>query len=436
RDEHGIDLRVLLQQFQCVCPDAGNQLRDVCRVNERLAMLCRVDLAGVVGRVEIGPGGDHLRAEPLHGLDLERVGSFRHEDRGLDAEQACCVGDGLTMVPGRCADDTSRALLIRHLTEQVDSSANLERADRLQVLAFDDDPASHALGQGRGLDCRRRLQVVANHCPGAIDVGKCWQGAGPGEGSRVGDRHGMLLGLVRRKRIPYDPRLPIAGPASFPPFSSYRCPDSRRKRLLFGKNCAIKPKSVHYRSARNRGAGCAGTVSEQGSIGLRYRRCPLYLKRTTQTMQASPKSLLSAYRAGELTRRSFISRATAAGLSLGAATFLANGGNPLAAQTPASPAASPTAGTAERPTVGTEGLERGSQGELRILWWQAPTVLIPHLGADAGYQFVMEPMLHYFPDDSIQPILLSETPSVENGLLAEDLSEVTLKLREGLVWSD
>jgi peptide/nickel transport system substrate-binding protein len=153
-------------------------------------------------------------------------------------------------------------------------------------------------------------------------------------------------------------------------------------------------------------------------------------------MQASPKSLLSAYRAGELTRRSFISRATAAGLSLGAATFLANGGNPLAAQTPASPAASPTAGTAERPTVRTEGLERGSQGELRILWWQAPTVLNPHLGADAGYQFVMEPMLHYFPDDSIQPILLSETPSVENGLLAEDLSEVTLKLREGLVWSD
>lgn len=154
-------------------------------------------------------------------------------------------------------------------------------------------------------------------------------------------------------------------------------------------------------------------------------------------MQATHNTLLSSYRAGHISRRSFIAGATAAGLSLGAATFLANGGNPAGAQTPsASPVESPLGGEAERPTVGTEGLERGSQGELRILWWQAPTVLNPHLGADAGYQFVMEPMLAYFPDNSIQPILLAETPTVENGALAEDLSEVTLTLREGLVWSD
>lgn len=154
---------------------------------------------------------------------------------------------------------------------------------------------------------------------------------------------------------------------------------------------------------------------------------------------ASPASdLLNAYRRGDLSRRAFMAGASAFGVSAAAATFLANGGNPVAAQSVpvTSPVATPAEGTPERPAVGTEGKSRGDSGELRILWWQAPTVLNPHLGADAGYQFIMEPMLNYFPDTSIQPILLEETPSVENGLLAEDLSSVTLKIKPDLIWSD
>ncbi len=152
-------------------------------------------------------------------------------------------------------------------------------------------------------------------------------------------------------------------------------------------------------------------------------------------------ALRDSYHRGAISRRGFISGATTLGVSAAAATFLANGGNPAAAQaTPgASPDASPMAivtGQAKKPAVNTEGKSRGESGELRILWWQAPTVLNPHLGADAGYQFVMEPMLNYYPDNSIQPILLTETPSVENGSLAEDLSSATLKIKPDLVWSD
>ena len=163
----------------------------------------------------------------------------------------------------------------------------------------------------------------------------------------------------------------------------------------------------------------------------------LDLNRTSKPISA----LLDSYRRGATSRREFTSGATALGISAAAATFLANGGNPVAAQaTPgASPDASPVAlvvGPAERPAVNTEGKSRGESGELRILWWQAPTVLNPHLGADAGYQFVMEPMLNYYPDNTIQPILLTETPSVENGSLAEDLSSATLKIKPDLVWSD
>jgi peptide/nickel transport system substrate-binding protein len=159
---------------------------------------------------------------------------------------------------------------------------------------------------------------------------------------------------------------------------------------------------------------------------------------TANTKKSTPiDSMLDTYRKGGLSRRAFMAGATAAGMSAAAATFLANGGNPAAAQTPgASPSASPAASTFERPTVGTEGLERGAHGELRILWWQAPTVLNPHLSGDTGTDFVFEPLMNYTPDTTLQPVLLEEVPTVENGLLAEDFSTVTLKLLPDLVWSD
>src|SRR5688572_7355681 len=97
------------------------------------------------------------------------------------------------------------------------------------------------------------------------------------------------------------------------------------------------------------------------------------------------QSTFDSLRRGDLSRRDFMTRATALGVSAAAATFLANGGNPVAAQsTPgASPSASPAA-AAQRPAVGTEGRSRGDSGELRILWWQAPTLLNPHVGGDTG----------------------------------------------------
>src|SRR5690606_1418461 len=75
-------------------------------------------------------------------------------------------------------------------------------------------------------------------------------------------------------------------------------------------------------------------------------------------------------------------------------------------------------------------------GWLRSLWWQAPTVLNPHLNGDAGAQFVLEPLLSYAPDSSIIPVLVEETPTFANGLLADDFSHVTFVLKEGLLWSD
>jgi len=171
---------------------------------------------------------------------------------------------------------------------------------------------------------------------------------------------------------------------------------------------------------------------------------------TARSASSSPaiNDLYTRFRRGDLDRRAFLQRATAAGVSAAAAAFLANGGNVFAAQTPAdgstpaaspgaSPAASPAATSAyQRPAFGTENQTRGQGDQLRILWWQAPTVLAPHAAGDSASNMVFEPLLQYFPDGSIQPVLLEATPTQDNGLLAADLSTVTLKLRSGIVWSD
>ncbi len=130
-----------------------------------------------------------------------------------------------------------------------------------------------------------------------------------------------------------------------------------------------------------------------------------------------------------ITRRSAVKAGAAAGLAASVPSTVLQ----TLAQTPA---ATPLATTFEVPTYNTEGLGRGDAGQLNILWWQAPTVLNPHLNGDAGAQFVLEPLLAYAPNSAIVPVLVQETPTVENGLLAPDFSEVTFRLIEGLLWSD
>ncbi len=92
------------------------------------------------------------------------------------------------------------------------------------------------------------------------------------------------------------------------------------------------------------------------------------------------------------------------------------------------------------PSAGTKGQTRGAGGELRIVQWQAPQ----ELGALTAYRiadiiataFVTEPLLNYLPDGTLLPTLASEVPSLANGLLADDFSSVTYRLRERVRWSD
>lgn len=157
------------------------------------------------------------------------------------------------------------------------------------------------------------------------------------------------------------------------------------------------------------------------------------------------RRLFEAYTSGQLDRRSFVQRASALGLGMGMIHLMASAG---AAQdaTPAGEAVLPEDTDAlfvsdgNRSEVGTENQERGAGGELKIIQYQSATILSPHVAT--GYkdydasQLVVEPLMHYLPDAQLYANLLAEVPTLENGLLAEDGTGVTLVLMEGLLWND
>ena len=83
---------------------------------------------------------------------------------------------------------------------------------------------------------------------------------------------------------------------------------------------------------------------------------------------------------------------------------------------------------------------RGGGGELKTLWWQAPTILNPHLAtgakdADASRIFY-EGLVSFDPDGKLVPNLAAEIPTVENGGIARDGLSVVVKLKKGVQWHD
>ncbi|WP_413167200.1 peptide ABC transporter substrate-binding protein [Capilliphycus salinus ALCB114379] len=82
----------------------------------------------------------------------------------------------------------------------------------------------------------------------------------------------------------------------------------------------------------------------------------------------------------------------------------------------------------------------GDTDTLRLLYWQAPTILNPHLATgfkdfDAA-RIVYEPLASYDQNDQLIPFLAAEIPTVENGGIAKDGKSVTWKLKQDVKWAD
>ena len=98
-------------------------------------------------------------------------------------------------------------------------------------------------------------------------------------------------------------------------------------------------------------------------------------------------------------------------------------------------------GTAVAASLATmAAAERGSDGQLNIIYWQAPSILNPYLSGGTkdleSSSIVIEPMARYNEKGELVPFLADSIPTVANGGVSEDLTSITWKLKDGLLWSD
>ncbi|MBP1842561.1 peptide/nickel transport system substrate-binding protein [Rhizobium petrolearium] len=84
--------------------------------------------------------------------------------------------------------------------------------------------------------------------------------------------------------------------------------------------------------------------------------------------------------------------------------------------------------------------ERGTDGDLKILFWQAVSTLNPYLsgGTKEVYSssLVIEPLARYDEKGELAPWLVTEIPTVENGGVSKDMMSMTWKLKPDVKWSD
>ncbi len=84
--------------------------------------------------------------------------------------------------------------------------------------------------------------------------------------------------------------------------------------------------------------------------------------------------------------------------------------------------------------------ERGRDGQVNIIYWQAPSILNPYLSGGTkdtqSASLILEPLARYNENGELVPWLAESIPTVDNGGFAEDLTSITWVLKEGLMWSD
>ena len=136
------------------------------------------------------------------------------------------------------------------------------------------------------------------------------------------------------------------------------------------------------------------------------------------------RALIADVKTGGLSRRAFVQRMIAAGLSAPmAGMMLSQSGVAMAATA-----------LPYKPT------KAGGGGVLKLMYWQAMTLLNPHFAVGTkdqeGCRIFYEPLAGWDNDGNLVPVLAAEIPSKENDGLAEDGRSVVWKLKRGVKWHD
>jgi peptide/nickel transport system substrate-binding protein len=136
------------------------------------------------------------------------------------------------------------------------------------------------------------------------------------------------------------------------------------------------------------------------------------------------RDLIAAVTGGRLSRRAFVSRMIGLGLTAPFASRLLT-----------------HAGMAQTsPQFEYKPTKAGGGGPLKMLFWQAPTLLNPHFAVGTkdqeGSRIFYEPLAAWDPDGNLAPVLAAEIPEIENGGVASDGMSVIWKLKKDVAWHD
>src|SRR6516162_4448014 len=128
------------------------------------------------------------------------------------------------------------------------------------------------------------------------------------------------------------------------------------------------------------------------------------------------RKLIADVRHNRMSRRAFITRMTALGLTAPMATaMLAHSGVAVA-----------------QSDFVYAPKQRGGGGALKVLWWQGATLLNPHFAVGTkdqdGSRIFYEPLASWDSDGGLVANLAAEIPSRENGGLAADGRSIVWKL--------
>jgi peptide/nickel transport system substrate-binding protein len=136
------------------------------------------------------------------------------------------------------------------------------------------------------------------------------------------------------------------------------------------------------------------------------------------------RTWIAKVKRGSMSRRAFVKRVMALGLTAPIATQMLAYYGVAMAQT----------AFEYKPT------RRGGGGLLKVLWWQGATLLNPHFAVGTkdqdGSRIFYEPLAGWDSEGNLQPMLAAEIPSRENGGLAADGLSVVWKLKHGVQWHD
>jgi len=88
----------------------------------------------------------------------------------------------------------------------------------------------------------------------------------------------------------------------------------------------------------------------------------------------------------------------------------------------------------------TNSNQQPAEKNLKLLYWQAPTILNPHLSTgfkdSEASRITLEPLASFNNELELVPFLAAEIPTLENGGIAKDGKSVTWKLKKNVNWSD